>query len=77
MEIRFVYKGVTYEAPEASDEDTKFVLPDGCLIEATSWTEGESHIPLTFVEIPYAEVYSDLRELANHFGAILTVVADQ
>lgn len=74
--LRFEFEGVIYEAPEYSDEG-KFVLPDGRLLEVISWTEDEPRIPLSFTEIPYAEVYSDPRVLANHFGAILTVVADQ
>ena len=75
--IEFEFEGIRYEAPGASSEDTKFVLPDGRLIEATSWTEGESHIPLTFVEILYAAVYSDLKELANKFGAFLVEMVDR
>lgn len=75
--ITFEYEGIKYEAPEASLEDKKFVLPDGRLIEATNWTEGESHIPLTFVEIPYTFKYSEIVELANKFEAVLAVVAEQ
>jgi hypothetical protein len=73
--MEFTYKGAKYEAIEADVDDIRFVLPDGTLLEATSFTE-DAHIPLTFIEIPYAEVSPDLKELANRFEAVLCVVAE-
>lgn len=68
--LTFQYEGVVYNAPLAGENDNCFVLPDGRLIEATSWSV-DGVTPLTFVGIPYNFVYSDIRELANHFEAVL------
>lgn len=66
----FYFESLLYCAPEADASDEKFILPDGRLIEVTSRYENDG-TPRAFVQVPHNYVYSDLRELANHFEADL------
>lgn len=69
--ITFEYEGVKYEVDLEAYESGKIILPDGTLLEIETWTKADSPTPLVVHRIQHNYLYTDLKDLANHFDAVL------
>lgn len=69
--ITFEYEGVKYEVDMEAYDLGKIVLPNGTLLEVVTWTNEDPPKPLLMHRIYNNYPYSDIRQLANHFDAVL------